>query len=342
MIWLTWRQHRKQLLVAVIGLLVVSAVLLPTGKAMHDSYVNTGLKACLAKLGGAQLVSAAAANSCQALSIQFQGRFGGMAAVAVLLVMLPLLVGLFFGAPLVAREIEQGTHRFAWTQGVSRLRWAMVKFGLIGGATLVLAVLYSLGMSWWAQPLSEVGSGRLSNLAFDVQGIAPIGYTIFAVALGIFAGTVCRRTLGAMAVTLAGFFGVRVLIEVYARPRYMSAETLTFALQSSDTPNPATGDWVYTNGVRDAAGQLVQSNSEISCAAGGVAPVDPGGGPVGAVPVPGGPCGNNLGLGPGAYNWELYQPGSRFWEFQGIETGIFVGLAAALVFLAVWRLRRIG
>jgi hypothetical protein len=54
------------------------------------------------------------------------------------------------------------------------------------------------------------------------------------------------------------------------------------------------------------------------------------------------PCGSGLGLGPGAYNWQLYQPGSRFWLFQGIETGIFVALAALLLYLAIRRIGRIA
>jgi hypothetical protein len=35
-----------------------------------------------------------------------------------------------------------------------------------------------------------------------------------------------------------------------------------------------------------------------------------------------------------------YQPASRFWAFQGIETGIFVVLAAVLLAVTFWVLRR--
>jgi hypothetical protein len=35
-----------------------------------------------------------------------------------------------------------------------------------------------------------------------------------------------------------------------------------------------------------------------------------------------------------------YQPGRRYWAFQGIESGIFVAMAVALVVVTVWALRR--
>jgi hypothetical protein len=153
-----------------------------------------------------------------------------------------------------------------------------------------------------------------------VQGVVPIGYTLFAVALGLFAGTLWRRVLPAMGAALAGFAAVRLAVEVLARPRYMSPKTLTFSPQSVLRPNPATGDWVYGEGVRDASGRLVAAGAQI-----------------GPCPPPG--CG---GVAAGSYNWRLYQPGSRFWEFQAIETGIFLTLTAVLVALAVHRLRRIA
>ena len=52
-------------------------------------------------------------------------------------------------------EVEHGTHRFAWTQGVGRTRWALVKFGLVVAVTLALAIGYGLGMAWWVSPLTQ-------------------------------------------------------------------------------------------------------------------------------------------------------------------------------------------
>ena len=82
------------------------------------------------------------------------------AAAQTILLGLPAVLGMFWGAPLVARELESGTFRLAWTQGRSRMRWLGANFGIV-----------------------------------------PLGYAAFALALGITAGVVIRRTLPAMAAT---------------------------------------------------------------------------------------------------------------------------------------------
>ncbi|MEU0789039.1 transporter [Amycolatopsis sp. NPDC005961] len=323
MIWLTWRQHRKQALFTLGALIALAAIMVPTGLAMHAKYDSLGLPACRAALGTASMITQTEATSnCEGLGHQFQQQFSGMVFVAVLFVVLPVLVGVFFGAPLVAREVEQGTHRLVWTQGVSRLHWALVKFGLVGAITVVLAVGYALGVSWWFQPLVSASTGRLTYLSFDVQGIVPVAYTLFALALGVFAGTYGRKVLPAMGIALVGFAVVRVAIEVLARPRYLPARTLSFATSGGRTPNPGSGDWVMSEGVRNAAGEMVLPDARIG-------------------PCPPAGCGGGA-AGPGAYNWMEYQPGDRFWTFQGIETGIFALLTAALVYFALRRLRTIA
>ncbi|HEX4703442.1 MAG TPA: transporter [Pseudonocardiaceae bacterium] len=333
MIWLTWRQHRKQALFTVLAMAALAAVLVPTGLAMRNSFTHSGLAACLAKLGTAQLIPNNT-QACDNLNSQFHNEYGGLNQVGILFAILPLLVGLFFGAPLIAREVEHSTHRLVWTQGVSRLHWALAKIGLLGAAVIVLAVVYALGAGWWLAPLAATGEGRLSNASFDVQGIAPIGYTLFAVALGIVAGTVWRKMLPAMAATLAGFIGVRVAIDILARRHYLTPQTLSFDVQSQLTTNPNAGDWVYAQGVRDAAGNLVLPNDFISCPPAGTNM------PNGADPLTG--CLNQSGLGSGANNWLQYQPADRFWAFQAIETGTFLVLATLLLFLALRRIRRIA
>ncbi len=339
MIWLTWRQHRKQALYTLIALVVLAAVMLPTGLAMHHAFTSSGLAACVAKLSTATITSGNTPD-CGALSQQFQNQFRSVSFIAILFVILPAIVGMFFGAPLIAREVEAGTHRLVWTQGVSRRHWALVKFGLIGAITLILAAAYTLGMDWWAEPLVANG-GRMGPIVFDIQGIAPIGYTLFAVALGILASTVWKKVLPAMGVTLAGYAVIRILIETLVRPHYRSPQTASIPITSTKQFNGAANDWVLSNGVINGAGKLVMPNSGISC--GG-----PGGnaGVAGAVPSGSDPCNGGLlsqGLGPGPFsNWQQYQPASRFWEFQSIETGIFLTLTAILLYLAIRRLRRIS
>ena len=158
-------------------------------------------------------------------------------------------------------------------------------------------------MSWWLNPVSQTGSSRFNPLGFDLQGVAPIGYTLFAVALGIFRRHVWQKVLPAMAATLAGFVGLRVAVTMLARPRYLPPETLAFPMQA-DVPqnNPYSGDWIQSQQIRDAAGNVVLDNAQAACPAGTTS------------------CGP--GLSGTDYNWLLYQPADRFWLFQGIETAL--------------------
>ncbi|MEU4714197.1 transporter [Micromonospora purpureochromogenes] len=329
MIWLTWRQHRKQAFFTLLGFAALAALMVPIGLSMRHTFADLGLADCVRQLAGTD-VAAATRETCDAGFRRFTNRYGSLNLVAVLLLTLPVLVGLFWGAPLVAREVEHGTHRFAWTQGVGRTRWALVKFGLVGAAVMVLAVCYGLGMSWWVEPLTQAAyEGRLGVIVFDLQGVVPIGYTLFAVALGIFAGTVWKRMLPAMGITLAGFIGVRAAVAVLARPHYQPARTLTFPIEGVTEAAMSRGDWILSQGIRNPDGTMMAEDTRIMCPPGGKGPE-------------GRACGAELGLQPGAYNWQLYQPADRFWLFQGIETGIFVALAALLLYLAVRRLRRIA
>jgi hypothetical protein len=329
MIWLTWRQHRKQAFFTLLGFAALAALMVPIGLSMRHTFADLGLADCVRQLAGTD-VAAATRETCDAGFRRFTNRYGSLNLVAVLLLTLPVLVGLFWGAPLVAREVEHGTHRFVWTQGVGRTRWALVKFGLVGAAVMVLAVCYGLGMSWWVEPLTQAAyEGRLGMIVFDLQGVVPIGYTLFAVALGIFAGTVWKRMLPAMGITLAGFIGVRAAVAVLARPHYQPARTLTFPIEGATEGDMARGDWILSQGIRNPDGTMMAEDTRIMC-------------PPGAAEAKGRACGAELGLQPGAYNWQLYQPADRFWLFQGIETGIFVALAALLLYFAIRQLRRIA
>jgi hypothetical protein len=190
-----------------------------------------------------------------------------------------------------------------------------VKLGLLGAVALLLAGAYAFGMTWWFEPLEADNGGRLPPLYFDIQGIAPIGYTQFAVALGVFAGTMSKKVLPAIGATFAGYFVVRVLIETLARPRYISPLTTSLPISSAQQPNFDSSGWVLSQGITNGTGKLVAPNSTVQCAA-----------VSGNTLVSTGSCDAGLGsqgLGQGPYsNWVRYQPDSRFWDFQGIETGI--------------------
>jgi hypothetical protein len=314
MIWLTWRQHRRQAWWTLAGLALLAAFVVPTGLSMRHAFTRLGLAGCVTS-GGA---------GCETGIDKFTNAYGSLVLVSVLFLVLPLLIGLFWGAPVIAREVEQGTHRMIWTQGISRRHWVLAKTGLLGGAVTVFAIVYGLGLSWWYSPLGQVDlrETRFTEVFFDMQGVAPAAYTIFAVALGVFAGTVLPKVLPAMALTLGGFLGVRVAVALLARPHYMSPLVDDQLIRGG--AGPLAGSWVLAKDVRQADGTVVTSGT-VRC-------------------PPTGPCDadTQLGLRPGAYNHQVFQPGDRFWTFQWIEAGIFVALAALLLWLTIRRIRRLA
>lgn len=287
---------------------------------MRTTFTDSGLAACLRDLGTPEFLQG---DGCDSLSSVFSTRYESLATLSMLFVFLPLLVGLFWGAPLVARELEHGTHRLVWTQGVSRMHWAGVKLGLVILATVLVAAGYALLVSWWLEPLNQAGQGRMAELSFDVQGIAPVAYTLFAVALGVFAGTVWRRVLPAMAAALVAFLVLHFVVLLQLRGNFLPAHERTFPVIGGQRPNTAIGDWTFSAGIKNAAGEVLSTGQQIQCT-----PAVAG--------QPGGPCASSP---PGAYNFQLYQPAGNYWPLQFIEAGLFTALAALLLFLAIWRIR---
>lgn len=328
MIWLTWRQHRKQALFAAVGLAVLAAVLVPTGLQMYDALADTGLDACVRRLGQAVLVERSAFEPCGEAASRFESKYLNRAFLAALLAFLPLLVGMFWGATLVAREVEHGTHRLVWTQGVTRLRWLLVKVGLVTAGAVVVASAYALLASWWLTPLVRAGISWHEFPLFDVFGSVPVGYTLFAVALGVFVGAVSRRVLSAMAITLVGFVAARVAMAV-ARRRFQPPEEQTYPVTADVEHNRFRGDLVMSEGVYRPDGTLIERGGTAFCDLGEVPPDAP--------PPSEGVEGGAECVG---YNAITYQPGDRFWLFQYLETSIFVALAGLLVLLAVYQVRR--
>jgi len=185
MIWLTWRQHRQQALAGALAFTLLGAFLVLTGREMASAYHGSGLAACLA-----------AHHDCNDLTSAFEGRFSTLRALGGYLVILPGLVGLFWGAPLVAREVEHHTHRLVWTQSITRRRWITVKLALILAGTLLVTVPLAWLTSWWLGPLDHSTGTRFAPGIFDLQGVVPVAYTLFDDASGWLKRKVLRRRPG--------------------------------------------------------------------------------------------------------------------------------------------------
>jgi ABC-type transport system involved in multi-copper enzyme maturation permease subunit len=233
---------------------------------------------------------------------------------------------MFWGSPAVARERETGTVQYAWTQSVTRWRWLSVKVSwlLLAGAVFGGAVAGIV--TWWYAPLNALNQNQFAQGNFDIQGIVPIGYAVFAVALGIAAGTLIGRSLPALAVTAGVFLAVRLAITYWVRVHFMPAVTTIYSVTQSFTPKGAS--WPLAQGVVLPGGQLTTS----LIASPGTLQQSPGA-TWPASCQPGQQISSTLACLAhlGYRSFTTYQPGYRFWPFQFIETGIFVALAAILV-----------
>jgi len=320
MIRFAWQQFRLQAAIALAALAVVAAIVLVTGPQLVHLYKLHQMGALL-------------------------NRYGSYQDIATLLFVAPALVGVFWGAPLIARELEGGTQRLVWTQSVTRRRWLAVKLALAGGASVAVCGLLSWAVTWWATPVDRFNLDRLSSTAiFSERGIVPLGYAAFAFALGVVLGLLLRRTVPAMAATLAVFVGARFGFARWIRPHLLAPVHTLVRLTGADItglsippPNsrgpllaqvssPHPGAWVLSPGsqlVVNSAGKVVYGLSK-------TLPRDQA--------TPGALRATLARLH--LYVALVYQPASRFWTFQVIETAIFLGVALVLTGFCFWWVRR--
>jgi hypothetical protein len=320
MTWLVWRQHRNQAYFAAAALAAFAVLLIITGRQMASQYQSA-------------LTSCTASHACSNLANTLVLDSPVASLLVTLTVVVPCLLGVFWGGPLVAREFETGTSQFAWMQSITRSRWLAVKVGWALLAAAAWGGAVSALVTWWSGPLNALNHQNFQPSQFDIQGIVPIGYAVFAVALGIAAGALLRRTLPALAITIGVFTFLRLVIGQDLRSHYLTAVTRTFSFLHP--PVLPTGSyWLVSSGVVGPAGQVPGShgNGGPGLTLDGV-----------SVPIANMPStcrtlvfqsplkfGSCL-AGHGYRALITYQPAGRYWTFQGIETGIFVVLAAALI-----------
>jgi ABC-type transport system involved in multi-copper enzyme maturation permease subunit len=267
----------------------------------------------------------------------------------VVLYLTPAIIGIFWGAPLISRELETGTFRLAWTQSISRTRWLAVKLGLTGLASMATAGLLSLMVTWWSSPMDQLnplGGYRLSALLFGARDLIPVGYAAFALALGVTTGLLARRAVPAIAITLAIFAAVQVAVPLWVRPhlippvRTVSPLNLSAisGLGSSFPENSLgvearvniPGAWVYSNQVTTPGGSTSLGLAPHACTSG-------------STNTP--PSGQTNACNAALARLHLrqvvtYQPGSRYWAFQWSETAIYVLLALLLAGFCTWWINR--
>jgi ABC-2 family transporter len=328
MIWFTWRQFRTQTWVTVGGLAVLGALLVLTGLTIADAY-DTNVPGC-----GSNCANAID-NFVRDAKNGTSGTVYDLATYTMYLV--PALIGIFWGAPLIARELETGTHRLAWNQTVTRTRWLATKLVIIGGASVATVGLLSWAITSWAHHIDNATGERIKPMIYDARGVVPISYTLFAFILGVTAGMLIRRTLPAMAATLGVYIAAVVAMPLWIREHLTSAVHATPAFDLAKlagiglTRNgtlrvvaeaPANA-WVLSNHVVTSTGSQVITANPQYCS--------PSKSPEA--------CQQWLGT-LGLRQDLTYHPGSHFWSLQWAEAGIFLGLAVLLAGFCFWWIRR--
>jgi len=328
----TWRQHRYALAAVAVLLGGLAGWLWIAGTSVHHDYA--AVTAC----------RPASAPACQDLATTFNGTWNAMSIPSVLLQLLPALIGAFVGAPLLARELETGTFRFAWTQGFGRWRWALAK--LVPLAVVLAAATCAFGalVSWCYQPFLAPGNQELGiygntpfAVVFSLREVTFPAWTVATFAIGALAGMLIRRVVPAIVATLAVYAGLAVVAAAFLREHYLTP------LVSSDTNVPGTawiiGQWWTKDGRFAFAGNPPDSLLN-ACSF----PQGPGG-KGGGIGGPGGPpsSANPFAqcLAPHGYApWTSFQPATRFWPFQWIEGGWLLVLAALLIAVTIWLVHR--
>lgn len=334
MIWLTWRQFRTQAAVVFAAVAALAVTLVVTGPQLTDLY----------RTAGSSLVNQVSSSD------QTLYYTGLLVVLAV-----PAVIGMFWGAPLIARELETGTHYLAWNQGVTRTRWLATKLGLGAAASMTAAGLTSLAVSWWSSPIDRAVNGggatdtyfpRLDPVAFAARSVVPMAHAAFAFVLGVALGLLIRRTLPAMATTFALYAAVQIAVPTWIRSHLAAADRIILPIEPDGAPiriqdgarqivahpEEVPGAWVTSQQTLNAAGQPTPVPSSFADC------LQTESGPPALQQVD--RCVADLGaLG---YEQQVtYQPAGNFWTLQWAETGLYLGLALALTGFCAWWIRRV-
>ncbi|WP_414945106.1 ABC transporter permease [Amycolatopsis sp. cmx-11-32] len=298
MLWLTWRQHRAQLLVTLGFLAVLGGVLLLSGQFATD-----------AANGETSLYCHGGGTPCREYDAGLENLYQKIYPLIAMVPFVPLLAGVFWGAPLLAREYERNTHQLAWTQSVGRGHWLAVKFGVLAGYAMLAGLASGQIFGRWLEMFPGKAETFAETSYFGAVGIAPAAWWLFAFTLGTAAGVLVRKTLPAIAITVAVFVAASIVLLVL-RPHYAEPVRTT-------GPDPAAKGALIVN-----MGRVAPDGREMSS-------LDE---------VPGCPLGlgkSVCALAAGYQDFTVYQPVGRFWRFQWTEAGILLAATAVLGGVAV-------
>jgi ABC-type transport system involved in multi-copper enzyme maturation permease subunit len=352
--WLVWKQHRKLFMILAGVLMLYAALAIPMGLNAWHTYQHA-LAACGKTDSCGQLSNNVLWNGWTS-SINPNSGHG-----VPLLLLLPFLLGMFVGVPLIAREYNEKTNLLVWTRSISRRKWLTTKLVWILIATVLFAGTLTALTTWWAKAGNELYMNRFTELMFDIQGIAPIGFSVFAVSIGIALGTWLKRTMVAIGLTLLLVLAAQVVIGNHVRPHYMNPTSKTIVTNQFGGPNFSSSEiptnaMVISSQIKNMQGQVLNwANPPKAC----IVPQDEmpglagngtgfsatrvgGKGNIGSIiSMNGGPAVKGSCLESEGYRYIVeYQPANRYWDFQRIELALYVALSIIPIGATYWLVLR--
>ncbi|MGW5864625.1 ABC transporter permease [Streptomyces sp. NPDC055239] len=210
MAWLVWRQHRT----AFLLLLAVAAV-------------TTVVLAWLAKDASNAVAAVEVSDPSPVATAALDAAYQRLDLLGLALAGLPVIIGVFIGAPLFAGDLESGTAKFVCVQSRSRWNWVATKLGMAALFAAVAALSTGIAMKALWTPLANhmaVNADFTSSGGFDTTGPVTVALAVLGLLIGAAAGLLTRRTLPAMVVT---FVALLVVKAVWSRMTMMFAPTVT-------------------------------------------------------------------------------------------------------------------
>jgi hypothetical protein len=301
----SWRQYRLSAVGTAAFLGVLALYLLIMGLRIRGAYAAAA--ACPVTANG---------DGCHGVLNLFNNDYHNAAEVtAAVLNAVPVLAGVFAGAPILARELEAGTFRFTWTQGAGRTRWALARLALPAVTVTAAAGAFSQLFGWYFYPFFASQASVFAPQYFDLAGLAFAAWTLAAFAIGALAGVLIRRVVPAIAAGLAACAGLLGATVFYLRPHYQAPLAVHNGGQDATGPAP----WVISQYWTGPHGQHITNINQL----------------IGILQSP--PA---VDARRGYTEWTTYQPVTRYWHFQFIEGGWVLALSLLLIAATIWLVRR--